>query len=94
MPHVRGTPPDEGLQFPQNPVRFIEAFGDSLDLKSLGFTRATAAHTGRPSHHPGDLLKRYLSSHLNRIRCSRPPEKECGDRRGRIVESNKERPNT
>ncbi len=31
-----------------NPVRVIDAFVGALDLKGLGFERATAAATGRP----------------------------------------------
>ncbi len=58
-------------------MRFLDAFVEHLDLQSLGFTRANPAHTGRPSYHPGDLLKLYLYGYLNRIRSSRRLEKEA-----------------
>ena len=54
-----------------NPVRVIEAYADSLDMKGLGFTRANPAETGRPPYDPRDLLKLYLYGYLNRIRSSR-----------------------
>jgi transposase len=60
----------------ENPVRFIDAFLDSLDLKQLGFIHAVLQETGRPPYHPGDLLKLYLYGYLNRIRSSRQLEKE------------------
>ena len=40
-----------------NPVRIIEAFVEELDLGSLGFDGAKPSTTGRPSYHPGVLLK-------------------------------------
>jgi transposase len=43
-----------------NPVRFLDAFVEQLDLEQLGFVRATAAETGRPGDDPGDLLRLYL----------------------------------
>ena len=69
MPHIHGTTRDEVLLFPpsldeyitdENPVRFIDAFVDQLDLQNLGFTRAVASPLGRPAYHPGDLLKLYI----------------------------------
>jgi transposase len=45
---------------PANPVRFLEAFVDHLDLTTLGFQRATPAATGCPAYHPADLLKLYI----------------------------------
>ncbi|HZB44341.1 MAG TPA: IS5/IS1182 family transposase, partial [Pyrinomonadaceae bacterium] len=66
MSHIRGVDRLEVLLFPEalddyiaqdNPVRFIEAFVESLDLVELGFTRATPAATGRPGYDPADLLK-------------------------------------
>jgi hypothetical protein len=33
---------------PDNPVRFIEAFVEGLDLATAGFTRVTPKLTGRP----------------------------------------------
>ena len=89
MPHLQGTARDAVLHFPStldeyitadNPVRFIDAFVDQLDLQALGFKRATANPLGRPAYAPGDLLKLYLYGYLNRIRSSRLLEREA--RRG------------
>jgi transposase len=60
-----------------NPVRFIDAFVDSLDLRALGFERAVPAETGRPPYNPGVLLKLYVYGYLNRIRSSRKLEREA-----------------
>lgn len=61
-----------------NPVRVIDAFVDGLDLKGLGFERATAAATGRPGYHPAVLLKLYVYGYLNRVQSSRRLEREAG----------------
>ena len=45
---------------PDNLVRFIEAFVDSLDLAAAGFGRTLPKATGRPGYDPGDLLKLYI----------------------------------
>jgi transposase len=60
----------------ENPVRFIDAYVESLDLESLGVARAQAALTGRPAYDPRDLLKLYIYGYLNRIRSSRRLERE------------------
>src|SRR5271170_4515402 len=60
-----------------NPVRVIDVFVDELDLGELGFVRAEPAVTGRPSYHPGVLLKIYLYGYLNRIQSSRRLEREA-----------------
>jgi transposase/IS5 family transposase len=62
---------------PDNPVRFIDAFVDGLDLAKAGFTRVAAKATGRPGYAPGDLLKLYIYGYLNRVRSSRRLEAEC-----------------
>ena len=62
---------------PDNPVRVIDVFVDELDLGELGFVRAEPAVTGRPSYHPGVLLKIYLYGYLNRIQSSRRLEREA-----------------
>src|SRR3954452_8872575 len=61
---------------PENPVRFIEAFVDGLDLTAAGFARVTPAVTGRPGYAPTDLLKLYIYGYLNRVRSSRRLEAE------------------
>ncbi len=58
-----------------NPVRAIDVFIDALNLVSLGF-QAEPAQTGRPSYHPGVLLKIYLYGYLNQIHSSRRLERE------------------
>jgi len=60
-----------------NPVRVIDAFVDELDLAELGFDGTTQAMTGRPSYHPGVMLKIYIYGYLNRIPSSRRLEREC-----------------
>jgi transposase len=70
-------PPSIEEYVPANsPVRFIDAFVESLDLVSLGFRRSEPAETGRPGYDPGDLLRLYLYGYLNRIRSSRRLESE------------------
>src|SRR5690348_2059891 len=61
---------------PENPVRFIEAFVDGLDLAAAGFGRVAPKVTGRPPYAPGDLLKLYIYGYLNRVRSSRRVEAE------------------
>jgi transposase len=86
MGFVQGVDRDQLVMFPEsldeyigddNPVRFIDAFVDSLNLQALGFERAVAQETGRPPYHPGDLLKLYVYGYLNHIRSSRKLEKEA-----------------
>ena len=62
----------------ENPVRFIDAFVDSLDLEKLGFKHAKLdGGAGRPPYDPSDLLKLYVYGYLNQIRSSRKLEKAC-----------------
>jgi transposase len=63
---------DEG-----NPVRVIDAFVDTLDMKTLGFEKAEPAYTGRPAYNPRDLLKLYIYGYMNKIRSSRKLMVEC-----------------
>ena len=75
MTHISGFERSQLLLLPEaiddyvgadNPVRFIDAFVDGLDLKAAGFERVEAKATGRPGYAPGDLLKLYI------IRLSQP----------------------
>jgi transposase len=59
-----------------NPVRFIDAFVDGLDLAAAGFGRVEPKVTGRPAYAPADLLKLYIYGYLNRVRSSRRLEAE------------------
>jgi transposase len=85
MTHIAGHDRSQTLLLPEsldeyvgpdNPVRFIEAFVDGLDLASAGFARVTPKVTGRPGYAPGDLLKLYIYGYFNRIRSSRRLEAE------------------
>jgi transposase len=85
MGHIEGATRTQQILFPEalddyvaedNPVRFIDAFVDSLDLDALGFRHTQPAATGRPSYAPRDLLKLYIYGYMNRIRSSRRLEKE------------------
>lgn len=66
-----------------NKVRLIDLFVDSLDLKPFGFdmdyidNQPGRQAGGHAAYHPGDLLKLFLYSYLNRISSSRALEKEC-----------------
>lgn len=85
MSHISGSSRSQLLLLPEtvddyvgpnNPVRFIEAFVDSLDLAQAGFGRTLPKATGRPGYDPGDLLKLYIYGYLNRVRSSRRLEME------------------
>jgi len=68
MTHISGFERSQILLLPEavddyvgadNPVRFIDAFVDELDLSSAGFVRVAAKATG-PGYAPADLLKLYI----------------------------------
>lgn len=61
---------------PGNPVRFIDAYIESLDLVKPGFTHARLASTGRPPYRPQELLKLFVYGYLHKIRSSRAMERE------------------
>ena len=78
MTHIAGLERDQLLLLPEavddyvgsdNPVRFIDAFVDGLDLTAAGFLRVEAKAMGRPGYAPGDLLKLYIYGYLNRFWC-------------------------
>jgi transposase len=84
--YIEGADRQQGWLLPErledyvsadNPVRFLDAFVESLDLAALGFQRATPSATGRPPYQPGDLLRLYLYGYLNRLRSSRRLEREA-----------------
>mgnify|MGYP001811646659 FL=1 len=60
-----------------NPVRVIDAYVESLDLGSLGFTGVDPRSTGRPSYHPAIHLKLFIYGYLNAIQSSRRLEREA-----------------
>jgi len=85
MAHISGFERDQLLLLPEavddyvgadNPVRFIDAFVESLDLVKAGFARVQPEATGRPGYAPGDLLRLYIYGYLNRVRSSRRLEAE------------------
>jgi len=61
---------------PENEVRIIDLFVDSLSIKDYGF-RTDFIENGRPAYHPADLLKLFIYGYLNKVRFSRDLEKEC-----------------
>lgn len=67
----------EDLIEKENPVRFIEAFVEKLDLTQLHFTVKEIQSEGRPGFNPKVFLKLYFYGYLNGIRSSRRLEKEC-----------------
>jgi transposase len=86
MTHISGFERSQVLLLPEaiddyvgadNPVRFIDAFVDGLDLAKAGFARVEPKATGRPGYAPGDLLKLYIYGYLNCVRSSRRMEAEC-----------------
>jgi len=66
---------DQSIE-PDNQVRLIDLFVDSLPLDEFGF-RTDFIDNGRPAYHPSDLLKLYIYGYLNKTRSSRDLEKEC-----------------
>jgi hypothetical protein len=85
MGHLGGAHRHEASQYPPrladsitdaNPVRFLEAGVDALDLAARGCRHAVAAATGRPRSPPGALLTRSLYGSLYRFRSSRRWEQE------------------
>jgi transposase len=60
---------------PDNEVRIIDLFVDSLSIKDYGF-RMDFIENGRPAYHPADLLKLFIYGYLNKTRSSRDLEKE------------------
>jgi transposase len=84
--HVEGLNRNQTALFPEtlegyvdkeNPVRFIDAFVDSLNLEKLGFKHSIPVEVGRQPYNPSDLLKLYVYGYLNQIRSSRKLEREC-----------------
>ena len=59
-----------------NPVRFVAAFVDHIDLNQLGFVVSALKTEGR-AFEMKLFLKNYLYSYLNGIRSSRLLEREC-----------------
>jgi transposase/microcompartment protein CcmL/EutN len=60
-----------------NPVCFLEAFVEHLELEKLSFVVPELKTEGRPRFEAKLFLKIYLYGYLNGIRSSRKLEKEC-----------------
>jgi transposase len=84
MRHKTGIDRTQTTLFPEvvddfvsenNPVRFIDAFVDSLDMVDLGFRYAAPGSIGQKPYNPADVLKLYIYGYLNRLRSSRRLEK-------------------
>ena len=61
MHHIQGCDRNQTLLLPNsvddyigpdNPVRFVDAFVEQLDLQGIGFWRVKPKETGRPGYHP------------------------------------------
>lgn len=87
MGYIEGEDRNQMVMFPEslddyikedNPVRFIAAFAESLDLVELGFRRAVSNQRGRNAYDPRMLLSLYIYGYLNRICSSRKLERESG----------------
>ncbi|MCZ2085795.1 MAG: IS1182 family transposase [Flavobacteriales bacterium] len=84
MQHITGIPRNQ-MVFTSleqsvsegNPVRFVDAFVENIDLETLGFELQTLRLEGRPSYSAKIFLKIYLYGYLNGLRSSRKLEKEC-----------------
>jgi transposase len=85
MGYIAGVDREQQVLFPEtldeyvtvdNPVRFIDAFVGTLEMRDLGFARAVPGEEGRPSYDPRDLLKLFIYGYLNRTRSSRKLEVE------------------
>jgi len=61
---------------PDNEVRIIDLFVDSLPLKDYGF-KVDYQENGRPAYRPEDLLKLFIYGYLNKVRSTRDLEKEA-----------------
>jgi transposase len=87
MAYIKGEARGQELLLPErldqyvsedNPVRFIDAFVDKLDMDACGFARGKPGEgRGRPNYDPRDLLKLYLYGYMNRTRSSRLLERAC-----------------
>ena len=84
MRYIKGTDRSQTTLLPEvlddyiqdeNPVRFIDAYIDTLDLAELDFTYSETKETGRKPYNPADMLKLYIYGYLNKIRSSRQLER-------------------
>lgn len=69
---------------PDNEVRMIDLFVDSLSLKDYGF-RMDFVENGRPAYHPSDLLKLFIYGYMNKARSTRDLEKQLKESGGKQI---------
>jgi transposase len=76
MAHITGHDRSQTLLLPEslddyvgpdNPVRFIAAFVEGLDLAAAGFADVEPKETGRPGYAPADLLKLYIYGYTDQF---------------------------
>jgi transposase len=84
MQHITGIPRNqmcfsslEDTISAENPVRFVDAFIEGIELSSVGFSVQSIKAEGRPSFDTKLFLKLYLYGYLNGLRSSRKLEREC-----------------
>jgi transposase len=84
MPHKQGEERNQMLIFslessvaPDSFVRVVDAFVDSIDLKSFGFAHAQCNEEGSPSYPPSALMKLYLYGYRHGISTTRKLEREA-----------------
>lgn len=84
MPRISGFDRNQSVFFcldnyisPDNPVRIIDAFVDSLNLENLGFITFKSSAPGQQPYSRFDLLKLHLYGYTNGIRSSRKLANEC-----------------
>ena len=51
---------------PDNEVKIIDLFVDSLSIKDYGF-KMDYIENGRPAYHPSDLLKLFIYGYMNKV---------------------------
>ena len=86
MQHITGIPRNqmtfaslEDTISADNPIRFIDAFVNHIDLTAIDFTVQTLKTEGRPSFDAKIFLKLYLYGYLNGLRSSRKLEREISE---------------
>ena len=86
MAYIKGENRRQYTMFPEciedhvaadDPVRFIDAFVNSLDMECLGFLRSTPKSEGRPAYDPRMLLGIYIYGYFYSVRSSRRLAREC-----------------
>jgi hypothetical protein len=79
--------PDQSID-PENEVRMIDLFVDSLSIKDFGF-RTDFIENGHPAYHPEDLLRLFMKKECkrNRNRINYEAKEHLYKRRQVIVEN-------